>query len=1031
MRSEKKFLCGILAALALASCLASLGQTTGGSLQGKIVDEVGQPIPGVLVQLSGPSLQGFLGGATDADGQYLIPYVPTGRGYEVKAEAQGYATVIRKDIQIPLGARVELPFTMSEGKTEVTVTTEAPLIDLKSDETGVTLSSRMIETLPLRRDSNDLAFYAPTAVSSGSSTPGMVSIGGSTGAENVYLVNGVDVTDTGYGTVSFATARSLPPLLIVPQMVGGSLTGNMLNFDFVKDMQVMTGGVSPEYGGFMGGIVNAVTRSGGNEFHGALFAYYWSDSLQADSLKYGYQPSAMGNAGYTFGNGGFTRYDVGGWLGGYLVQDKLWFYVGYDYNSVEQYTDVPVGPAYGDQRLYLNGQPAQSASAGQTITDTSETNQQYAFKLTWNVNANHKLALSVFGNDDRLDRLMTLATLSPDTTPYTTKTPAVNLSLQWNATWSPRFFTEAVVSYRDRTQKSEPTAAGADKWAYLYNDGCFMAMPKSEYIPPVSIHGITTDMGSNYEPNRGFGYAGRIDEDTSLQFRLKATNLFGAAGRHELSYGFQADDRRFTPVDWFSGPKDFVSPGTGRKDLAGLSVYWMPASSFGLPIGPNGEQYIYIAWQYQSPGAKPSTWRTTSGWVNDNWSLTDFFTLKLGLRYDDEKIAGKQPGGASIDLKDSWAPRLGFTWDVAHNGKSKLYGAWGRYYQRVPAYLGSEALNPGMGVFEVFYDRKLTVPSGVDWAYRGTTANVQGQTSGLPVNAPLKAPYTDETMLGFDYEVRPDLRLGVRAVYRDLGRAIEGLSFWNPKDEGYMDSALANPDLWTKVPIPTQNQDGSPNWNEVYYYPKPTRIYKALEVTLDKRFSDHWQLGASYVLSRLEGNYEGQTNVNDSGDGQLLPNNSGAFDNAQQMANTSGLLPLDRTHALKVYGGYIFPDIPLEVSASFGLQSGTPISKMMLYAWNGAYGYLNPRGSNGRTPTTWALDLGAQYSFRLGKRLGDLALRLDLFNVTNNQTTTVVYQTWAIQAYSGGPWLPETKYWSKPNAHQPPRLLRLGLRWTF
>jgi hypothetical protein len=1033
MRQERNLVSAILAALMLASGLASLAQTTGGSLQGKIVDEVGQPIPGVLIQLSGPSLQGYLGAATDAGGQYVIPYVPTGRAYEVKAEAQGYATVVRKGIQIPLGARVELPFTMSEGKTEVTVTAGAPLIDLKSDETGITLSSRMIETLPLRRDSNDLAFYAPTAVSSGSSTPGMVSIGGSTGGENVYLVNGVDITDTGYGTTSFATARSLPPELILPQTVAGSLTGNMLNFDFIRDIQVMTGGVSPEYGGFMGGIVNAVTRSGGNEYHGSLFAYYWSDSLQAQSGKYTYTPGAMGNAGYTFGTGGYTRYDVGGDLGGYFVKDKLWFWVGYDYNSVEQYTDVPVGPAYGDQRLYLNGQPAQSASSGQTITDISETNQQVAFKLTWNISPNHKLALSVFGNDDRLDRLTTLATLSPDTTPYTTKTPAVNLSLQWNATWSPTFFTEAVVSYRHRTQKAEPTSAGADKWAYICNNTSFMAMPKSEYIPPVSIsdHTFRFDMGSNYAPNRGFGYAGRIDEDTSLQFRLKATNLFGAAGRHELSYGFQADDRRFTPVDWFSGPKDFVSPGTGRQAVAGLSIYWTPHSLWGFPAGPNGEQYIYIAWQYLSPGAKPSTWRTASGWVNDNWFLTDFFTLKLGLRYDDEKIEGKQPGGASIDLKDSWAPRLGFTWDVAHNGKSKLYGAWGRYYQRVPASLGSDALNPGLQALEVFYDRNLTVWAKLLREYGGTTANVQGQTPGLPVNAPLKAPYTDETMLGFDYEVRPDLRLGVRAVYRELGRALESLSFWNPKDEGHMDSALANPDLWTDVPVPQLNQDGTPNWNKLYYYPKPTRIYKALEVTLDKRFSDHWQMGASYVLSRLEGNYEGQTNLNDSGDGQLFPNNSMAFDDPQKTANTSGLLPLDRTHVLKVYGGYFFPNIPLELSASFGLQSGAPVSKMLLYAWNGTYAYYDTRGANGRTPTTWALDMGVQYTFRLGKRLGDLALRLDVFNVTNNQATTTVYQTWAIQSYPSGPWLPETNYWSKPYAHQPPRLLRLGLRWMF
>ena len=185
-------------------------------------------------------------------------------------------------------------------------------------------------------------------------------------------------------------------------------------------------------------------------------------------------------------------------------------------------------------------------------------------------------------------------------------------------------------------------------------------------------------------------------------------------------------------MDWFSGPKDFVSPGTGRTALAGLSVYWMPAPLFGFPIGPNGEQYIYIAWQYQSPGAKPSAWRTLSGWANDNWALTDFFTLKLGLRYDDEKIAGKQPGGESINLKDCWAPRLGFTWDVAHNGKSKLYGAWGRYDQRVPASLGADALNPSMGAFEFFYDRQLTVWSGVVWPYGGVTAAVQGQTPASP-----------------------------------------------------------------------------------------------------------------------------------------------------------------------------------------------------------------------------------------------------------------------------------------------------------
>jgi hypothetical protein len=927
MRSKRKFLCGILAALMLASWVSSLAQTTGGSLQGKIVDEVGQPIPGVLIQLSGPSLQGYLGAATDTGGQYVIPYVPTGRAYEVKAEAQGYATVVRKGIQIPLGARVELPFTMSEGKTEVTVTAEAPLIDLKSDQSGTTLSSRMIETLPLRRDSNDLAFYAPTAVSAGTSSPGMVSIGGSTGAENVYLVNGMDVTGTGYGTSAFTPVRTVPPELIQPQVVAGSLTGNMLNFDFIRDMQVVTGGVSPEYGGGMGGIVNAITRSGGNEFHGSLFAYYWSDDLQAKSVTYENNDRSAGSAGltYTLGNAGYTRYDVGGDLGGYFIKDKLWFWVGYDYNSVEQFTDVPAGTAYGDQYLYLDGKPAQSAFAGQSLTDTSETNQQVAFKLTWNISPNHKFALSAFGNDDRLDRLATLDTLSPASTPYTTKTPSVNLSLQWNATWSPKFFTEAVVSYHDSTKKITVPAAGTNTWSYIYNWGGFLAMPKDDYVAPVYAKDLTTDLGHNYEPSPGFGHAGNIDEDTSWQLRLKATNLFRAAGRHELSYGLQADDRRYTPNDWISGPKNYVSPSTHLQAVGGVLIFWGPASFLGFPIGPHGEQYVYIAWPRFTPGAHPADMRTASAWINDSWSLTDFFTLKLGLRYEDEELEGRAPGGRSLNLKDNWAPRVGFTWDVAHNGKSKFYGFWGRYFQRVPASVGSGWLDPNTQAFEFFYDRQLTVWTG--WSFlnpfRGT--DIQGQSPGLPVDVPLKAPYTDEVLMGFDCEVRPDLRLGVRAVYRTLGRALENISFVD--DRGTRHFLLANPDQWTRIPVPGLYFDRSPNWNEIYYYPEPTRIYKALEVTLDKRFSDHWQVGASYVLSRLEGNHEGQTCFNDSLDGELIPNMSNAYTYPQALVNGYGLLPNDRTHVLKVYGGYFFPNIPSRSRPTWASRAARPSAR--------------------------------------------------------------------------------------------------------
>ncbi len=481
--------CVAVVIAALTFGLAAMAQTTGGSLEGRVVDQAGQPVIGALVQVSGPSLQGWGGGATDSAGQYNIPYLPPGKDYEVAVEAPGYGKTIRKGITIPLNCTVSLPFTLSQGQTEITVTAATPVIDPKSSEGGSTLSSKMVQAIPLQRDSNGIVFLAPGAVDGGSSTPGMASILGSTGAENTYFVNGMDVTNTNYGTGTGVTGCNCA-VGLGTKVVAGAVIGSMLNFDFIQDMQIMTGGVPPEYGDGMGGIVNAITRSGGNEFHGGLYAYYWSDAMQAKSETYPWNSTFIGNAGY-------VRYDVGGDLSGYFVKDKLWFYVGYDYNRMKDYTDVPSGPGYGDTYLYLNGRPAQSAYAGQHVEDTSEINQQYAFKLTWSVNPSHKLALSLFGDQDKVDLIRTLATLAPEGQAYATRTEPTNISLQWNATWTPQFFSEAVASYHDGSQKVTVNPVGAANWLCYYYYSGFRALPKDQTIAPA---GMTDSYAETHGP---------------------------------------------------------------------------------------------------------------------------------------------------------------------------------------------------------------------------------------------------------------------------------------------------------------------------------------------------------------------------------------------------------------------------------------------------------------------------------------------------------------------------------------------------
>jgi hypothetical protein len=183
-------------------------------------------------------------------------------------------------------------------------------------------------------------------------------------------------------------------------------------------------------------------------------------------------------------------------------------------------------------------------------------------------------------------------------------------------------------------------------------------------------------------------------------------------------------------------------------------------------------------------------------------------------------------------------------------------------------------------------------------------------------------------------------------------------------------------------------------------------------------------MGGSYVLSRLEGNYDG---LFSPANGQVDANITSTYDLASLLVNGFGLLANDRTHVLKAYGEYSF-DWGLDLSANFNLQSGTPINMMgshPLYGPNEAY--LIPRGSAGRTPTTWTLDVGAQYNIKLFKT--NLGLRLDVFNFTNEQKTTQVDQLY--NDLNADPTLKTNPYYGYEISAQAPRRVRLAVRWTF
>jgi len=340
-------------AVILGWVASASAQTTGG-IVGRVVDEDGGGLPGVTVEAKSPALQGLRTATSDADGTYRLTLLSPGE-YTITFTLEGFATDTKNAVAVNLGRDTTLNTAMrAAAAEEITVFGEAPVLDTNSTALGVNLSTRAIESLPSGRNYTSIVQVTPGISSDanpenqGQST---ITIYGSSGAENSYYIDGVNTTGVEYG-----------------------FQGKELNFEFIQAIDVKTGGYEAEYGRSTGGVINVITKSGGNEFHGDVFGYYDNDSLQSS-------PDPIVSTGGTLL--GYTKKDYGFDLGGYLVKDKLWFFGAYD--KVKNTTDTRLPVA-----------------AGGTVVQGSSDRDLGAAKLTWNFASGQSLVGSFF-QDPRTD----------------------------------------------------------------------------------------------------------------------------------------------------------------------------------------------------------------------------------------------------------------------------------------------------------------------------------------------------------------------------------------------------------------------------------------------------------------------------------------------------------------------------------------------------------------------------------------------------------------------------------------------------
>jgi len=987
-------------AIVVVGAVTAMAQETTGTIRGRIVDAQGLAVPGVTVTVSGP--QGSKSSVTDAEGRFSVPFLTPG-AYNVRAELQGFKAVEQQNVGVSLGQSVDLPLTMQVGGLAETiqVTGASPIINIATTTTGAVLSSEMFSQVPVGRRLSDTLYMAPgvqTGGSIGSSNP---SISGGSGLENQYVIDGVNVTNQGYGALGSYS------------IVFGSL-GNATPFDFVKEVQVKTGGYEAEFGQSTGGVVNVVTKSGSNDVRGSLFGYARPQKTEGN-----YTQATSPNG--TINTQGTQTSDAGAEVGGPVWRDRMFFFGAIDPSWDRRTSLVPTTPAgqYPLITQFPNG------------AERTRRSVSYSTKLTYQVSSGHRFDASFFGDPSSgaTGPQRGSALLRPTTAGFSDITyGGHNQTVRYDGVISNNFLLEA---YYARALNRIIENPSVNEWA------------------------ITDQTGSASRLSGGIGFYEQGNRSLNNQLSAKATNILGA---HQVRYGVEYNRVDFSNINQYSGPT-FLAPN-GQQTSTGATITILNDVNFGR---------IYRVTRANFNSGRSTLQDYVNLFVQDSWKLNRL-TINPGLRYDQEKLAGQII--TDFKLKNNWAPRIGATYDLTGDGRTKVYGNFGLFYSRIPNDLAARALSSDQGISRAdYFDPNLTQPIPNGTATRTTTAAnpvtnhfVLAGVSADTIDPNAKLSYVREFVAGFEREVMPNTSAGVRFITRRIPRVLEDvancpmaayeLNAATIGACGTVEYILTNPTSAT--PINPALLAVAPEFGAVKF-DDPVHKYDAVEFTVARRMSNNWQVNASYRWSRLRGNFEGfyreDNGQSDPGISSLydFPTNDptyAAFYGAGSgdirfLGDANGILPLDRPHQGKVFGNYMFP-FGLNLGVGINISSGkplTPLDPNPNYT-NGGEIPDAPRGSgiqtvNGfltRTPVQSQVDFQASYQVKLGGR-NRLALMADMFNLFNQQTI-LDYDNWTAITYQAPPnanfGLPVSSLFAgNPPQYQTPRQIRFGARFEF
>ncbi len=832
MRTKQFFLLAQVCLGVLALALSVWGQVGNqGSIEGTILDQKGGAVPGASLTLKNMATGATFTASSDEYGLFRFPVVPVG-AYQLTAEKSGFASVTQKNFELTIGAKLNLSLALAIAtqQSSVVVTADVPVVETTRTHVSTTVDSRAVANLPVNgRNFEDFVLLTPGVTTD--VRQGDISFAGQRGTLNSLVVDGSDNNNTFFGQAAGRTGSGRAPY--------------QFSTDAVQEFQVNSNSYSAELGRAGGAVINVVTKSGTNDFHGTIFEYYRDKALNANNLinKNQGRPKSP-----------FHFHQFGGNVGGPILKDKLFFFFDYDgqRNTLPNlvFLQLPRG-------FTLDSDPTIAAfqtSALNYLTAranpwTRAQNQDvYLGKADWRISPRH--LLSGRWNSQRF-------------TGANFENGGPQNALEHTGASLVTTDTLSVLL----TSTLSNSMVNIARFAYLRDDEPGQA---NNINPEATVFegGIQVfTVGRNF-------FSPRF---TNIKREQWGDTLAVVHGRHSIKLG--ADfirDRiaNFFPGN-FSGSYAFRSLASFGSNLACNS-----APPPCTPTRASRDQYVeaFAGAGTTGPTTNPNIFEV-SGFLQDEWRARSNLTFNYGLRYDVQLLAqpavqnptalasGIDTSKIHNDHKDV-GPRLGFAWSPRANNRTVVRGGYGIFYGRTPSIMvGTAHSNNGLNVQTFTFGGLPTNPPIPSTLFYPNTLCGAPLASGAPPScAPPSVSASKPIIFIFDPNYRQPIvqqgSFGVETeVVRDLAVAVSYLWVKGNHVQRTRDINLNPVTIPTVIPV----VGGSPVTVQTYSSTRPisafdriaqfegssNSIFNGMTIQVNKRLSQDFQLMLSYTYGKV------------------------------------------------------------------------------------------------------------------------------------------------------------------------------------